>query len=65
MHVMGSKPPAIFDRAGRVKLLAEAFKALMNGQLPSREAALLVGGGGIACLGRITKPCWRQPGEGV
>lgn len=34
----------------RVKLLGEAFQALLDGKLPSREAALFLGGAGMAWL---------------
>ena len=42
--------PATFTRENRIALLAEVFKALLNGTLPSREAALFVGGAGSAWL---------------
>ncbi len=36
--------PATFDRAGRVRLLGEAAKALLRGKLPELDAALWLGG---------------------
>ena len=44
------RPPATFSRADRVRLLGEAFQALLAGRLPSREAALFLGGAGTAWL---------------
>lgn len=57
--------PQGFDRAGRVALLAEVFEALVEGRQPSREAALFVGGGGLAWLqeggtvGDLERDYWR------
>lgn len=45
-----SEVPAVLTRQGRVKLLGEAFQALLDGKLPSREAALFLGGAGMAWL---------------
>ena len=44
------RPPPAFTREDRVALLAEAFQALLAGRLPSRAAALFVGGAGLAWL---------------
>lgn len=60
-----SRKPATFDRAGRVALLAEVFQALIEDRAPSREAALFVGGGGLAWLeqgGSLTRDFWRCAG---
>lgn len=46
----GDRTPAALTREGRVKLLAEAFQALLDGRPPSREAALFLGGAGMAWL---------------
>jgi hypothetical protein len=54
-----------FHRARRVALLGEAFEALLEGRMPSREAALFVAGGGLAWLeqgGSLTKSYWRCAG---
>lgn len=50
-RAMGSgNTPAALTREGRVKLLGEAFNALLDGRTPSREAALFLGGAGMAWL---------------
>ncbi len=50
-RAMGSgHTPAALTREGRVKLLAEAFQALLDGRPPSREAALFLGGAGMEWL---------------
>ena len=57
--------PGDFSRAGRIALLAEAFKALVDGRQPSREAAMFVGAGGMAWLqeggriGALERDYWR------
>lgn len=45
-----SRLPGDFSREGKVRLLGEAFRALMDGRLPSREAALFLGSAGMAWL---------------
>lgn len=42
--------PKALSREGRVLLLGEAFAALLENRLPSREAALFLGGAGKAWL---------------
>lgn len=44
--------PADFNREGRVRLLGELFRDLMAGRPPSREAAMFLGGAGLAWLER-------------
>ncbi|QIL81455.1 hypothetical protein G7047_17210 [Diaphorobacter sp. HDW4A] len=54
--------PSDFSREGRIALLAEAFRALMRGELPSREACLFMAGGGLSWLregGDIARDYWR------
>jgi hypothetical protein len=46
----GDRTPAALTREGRVRLLGEAFEALLDGRTPSREAALFLGGAGMAWL---------------
>lgn len=51
VRAMGSgNTPAALTREGRVRLLGETYQALLNGELPSREAALYVGGALTAWL---------------
>jgi hypothetical protein len=38
------------EREARVKMLGEAFSALLAGRPPSRDAALFLGGAGMAWL---------------
>lgn len=45
-----NRVPAALSREGRVRLLGEAFAALLENRLPSREAALFLGGAGEAWL---------------
>ena len=45
-----SRLPPAFDRADRVRLLAEVAEALLAGRLPSRASALFVGGALLAWL---------------
>jgi hypothetical protein len=45
-----SRLPGDFSREGRVQLLGEAFQALMDDKPLSREAALFLGGAGMAWL---------------
>ena len=47
---LGYRAPRSTTREGRVSLLAECADALMRGELPSREAALWLGGGLSAWL---------------
>jgi hypothetical protein len=47
---MGTRPPATFDRAGRVRLIGEAARALVDGNMPDRDAALFLGGALLAWL---------------
>lgn len=57
-----SRLPADFSREGRVKLLKEAFSALLRGQMPSVEARMFLAGGGAAWLeegGDIARDFWR------
>lgn len=57
-----SRLPADFTREHRVKLINEVFQALIDGRLPSREAALFVGGGGLSWLsqgGDLLRDYWR------
>ena len=42
--------PASSTREGRVRLIGEAAEALLSGEMPSREAALFVGGALLAYL---------------
>jgi len=54
--------PGDFSREGRIALLDEVFRALVDGRMPSREAALLVGGGGLSWLsqgGDLLRDYWR------
>jgi hypothetical protein len=60
-----SRLPGDLTRSDRVRLLGEVFRALMEGRQPSREAALFVGGGGLAWLdrgGSLTRDFWRTAG---
>jgi hypothetical protein len=45
-----ARPPLILDRAGRVSMIGEAAKALLDGQLPSRECAVFLGGALLSWL---------------
>lgn len=57
-----SRLPGDFSREGRVALLAEAFQALMRGELPSREACAFLAGGGLSWLregGDVARDYWR------
>lgn len=57
-----SSLPPDFSREGRVKLLKEAFAALLRGQMPSVEARMFLAGGGAAWLeegGDIARDFWR------
>ena len=47
-----TRPPGDFSREGRVRLLAEAFEALMRGDLPSPEARMFLASAGMAWLQR-------------
>lgn len=61
-----ARAPRRYDRQGRVELLAEVFKALLENRAPSREAALFVGGGGLSWLqqgGDLCKTFWKVTGE--
>ena len=51
-QALGGRAPLTSTRAGRVQLLGEVFQALLDGRLPSHEAALFVGGAGMAWLSR-------------
>jgi len=54
--------PGDFSREGRVALLAEVFRSLVEGRQPSREAALFVGGGGLSWLsegGDLLRDYWQ------
>lgn len=57
--------PGDFSRAGRVALLAEVFRCLIDGTQPSREAAMFCGAGGLAWLqaggrlGALERDFWR------
>jgi hypothetical protein len=42
--------PGDFSREGRVRLLGEAFDALVRGEMPSPEACMFLAAGGIAWL---------------
>lgn len=42
--------PATLSRQDRVRLLAEAFDALVQHRLPSKQARLFLGGAGLAWL---------------
>lgn len=46
----GQTLPATLSRKGRIRLLGEAFQALLEERIPSREAALYLGGAGMAWL---------------
>lgn len=46
----GQCMPAALTREGRVRLLGEAFYALVDGRMPSSEAAIFLGGAGKAWL---------------
>lgn len=62
VDVWGGRAPADLDREGRIALLAEVFDALMDGRMPSRRAALFVGGGGMQWLrdgGSLERTYWR------
>jgi hypothetical protein len=48
--LLAQRIPRSLSREGRVLLLAEAFDALLRGELPSREAALFLGSAGSAWL---------------
>ena len=57
-----SAMPRDFTREDRVRLLAEAFDALLRGEMPSDEARVFLAGGGIAWLagrGDLERECWR------
>jgi hypothetical protein len=57
--------PATFDREGRVALLAEAFQALLDGELPSPAARLFLASGGMSWLeGQwdLLRDLWRVSG---
>lgn len=45
-------PSGPLTREDRVRLAAEVFNALVEGRMPSRAAALFLGGGGLAWLER-------------
>lgn len=47
-----SRLPGDFSREGRVKLLAEAFEALLRGDLPNPEARMFLASAGLAWLQR-------------
>jgi hypothetical protein len=60
-----SRLPIDFSRAGRVRLLAEAFQALLNDRMPSPEARLFLASGGMAWLdgqGDLLRDLWRVSG---
>jgi hypothetical protein len=48
--VMGRSAPAMLDRAGRIRLIGEAAQSLRDEKMPSREAALFLGGALLAWL---------------
>lgn len=50
LKAIGPRAPAALTREGRVRLLGEAFGALLDGRMPSREAALFLGGAGTSWL---------------
>lgn len=53
VHDLFGRPvrlPDGFSRQHRIQLVGEVFQALIDGRLPSREAALFVGGAGAAWL---------------
>lgn len=57
-----SRLPGDFSREGRIRLLHEAFDALLRGELPSAEARAFLAGGGLAWLregGDLLKDFWR------
>ena len=62
-RALGIDPqPDASSREGRVRLLVEAFEALRDGRLPSRQAALFVASGGLAWLaegGNLCRDYWR------
>ena len=61
-QALGTRAPADFSRAGRIKLLDEFFSALLEGREPSRVAVLFVCGGGKKWLqqgGSIERDYWR------
>lgn len=47
---LGHRAPEGLSREGRVRLLAEAFQALLDGKLPTRQAGVYLGGAGLAWL---------------
>lgn len=57
--------PRDWSREGRVLLLAETFAALVDGRVPTREAALFTGGAGLSwlqrggTLGSLERDFWR------
>lgn len=58
--------PATFDRAHRVRLLAEAFAAWEGGEQPSAAARLFVAGGALAWLaqgGDLIGDYWKCRGR--
>ena len=50
LGLLVQRVPRTATREGRILLLAEVFEGLLAGRLPSREAALFVGGAGSAWL---------------
>lgn len=44
------RAPAAFDRAGRIKLLGEAARALQRGELPESDAAIFLSGALLSWL---------------
>jgi hypothetical protein len=52
----GASLPAEFDREHRVRLIGDAAKALLDGRMPSREAALFLASGLWAWLNESGVP---------
>ena len=48
--VMGAQAPGVLDRRGRIRLIGEGAKALLDGRLPGRESALFIGGALLSWL---------------
>lgn len=57
-----ARPPDDFSTDGRVRLLGQAFTALMRGEMPSPQARIFLAAGGMAWLregGDLTRDFWR------
>lgn len=60
-----SRLPVDYSRSGRVKLLGEAFRDLLEGRMPSDEARTFLAAGGLAWLeqgGDLLKDFWKIRG---